>query len=73
MWNTFPGVLVSRPQFSMDPRDFPFYNNKLEVIDDKFTAVIHTSTSLVKESSALSRLIKSAAQSKFIAKVKKEI
>lgn len=69
MWNTFPGVLVSRPQFSMDPRDFPFYNNKLEVTDDKFTAVIHTSTSLVKESSALSRLIKSAAQSKFIAKI----
>ena len=69
MWNTFPGVLIARPQFSMDPKDLPFYNNKLEVTDDKFTAVIHTSTSIVKESSALSRLIKNAAQSKFIAKV----
>lgn len=69
MWNTFPGVLVARPQFSMDPKDFPFYNNKLEVTDDKFTAVIHTTTSIVKESSALSRLIKNAAQSKFIAKI----
>ena len=70
MWNTFPGVLVARPQFSMDPKDFPFYNNKLEVTDNKFTAVIYTTTSIVKESSALSRLIKNAAQSKFISKVK---
>lgn len=70
MWNTFPGVLVARPQFSMDPKDFPFYNNKLGVTEDKFTAVIHTTTSTVKESSALSRLIKNAAQSKFISKVK---
>lgn len=70
MWNTYPGVLVTRPQFSMDPKEFPFYNNKLEVTDDKFTAVIHTTTSIVKESSALSRLIKNTAQSKFIAKVK---
>lgn len=70
MWNTYPGVLVTRPQFSMDPKEFPFYNNKLEVTDDKFTAVIHTTTSIVKESSALSRLIKNTARSKFIAKVK---
>ena len=70
MWNTFPGVLAARPQFSMDPKDFPFYIRKLEVTDDKFTAVIHTTTSTVKESSALSRLIKNAAQSKFISKVK---
>lgn len=69
MWNTYPGVLVTRPQFSMDPKEFPFYNNKLEVTDDKFTAVIHTTTSIVKESSALSRLIKNTAQSKFIAKI----
>lgn len=70
MWNTFPGVLVARPQFSMDPKDFPFYNNKLGVTEDKFTAVIHTTTSTVKESLALSRLINNAAQSKFISKVK---
>ncbi|KAL9962988.1 hypothetical protein ACROYT_G032148 [Oculina patagonica] len=69
MWNTFPGALVTRPQYSMDPKDFPFYNIKLGIEDDKFTAVIHTTTTVVRESSALSRLIKNVGQSKFISKI----
>lgn len=69
LWNTFPGALVTRPQYSMDPEDFPFFHNKLGIVEEKFTAVIHTTTSVVKESSALSRLIKSVAQSRFISKI----
>lgn len=70
MWNTFPGALVSQPQYSMDPKDIPFYNIKLGVVEEKFTAVIYTTTSTVRDSSALVRLIKNVGQSKFISKVK---
>ena len=69
LWNTFPGALVMRPQYSMDPKDFPFFYSKLGIVEEKFTAVIYSTTSVLKDSSALSRLIKNVGKSKFIAKV----
>ena len=60
---------MARPQYSMDPKDFPFYNMKLGIAESKFTAVIHSTTSVIRESSPLCRLIKNVGQSKFIAKV----
>lgn len=53
----------------MDPNDFPFFYNKLGIVEEKFTAVIHSTTSVLKDSSALSRLIKNVGQSRFIAKI----
>ncbi|CAH3150733.1 unnamed protein product [Pocillopora meandrina] len=69
LWNTFPGALVMRPQYSMDPKDFPFFYSKLGIVEEKFTAVIYSTTSVLKDSSALSRLIKNVGKSKFIAKI----
>lgn len=69
VWNTIPGALVTSPQYSRDLKDFPFYDINFKIVGDKFTAVIHTMTSVVRESSALFRLIMKAGQSKFVSKV----
>ena len=61
---------MASPQYSKDPKDFPFYHINLKMVEDKFTAVIHSTTSVVRESSALFRLIKNVGQSKFVSKVK---
>ena len=70
VWNTFPGALLATPQYSRDPKDFPFYHINLKMEEEKFTAVIHTVMSVVRESSPLFRLIKNVGQSKFVSKVK---
>lgn len=70
MWNTFPGALVATPRYSRDPKDFPFYHISLKMVEEKFTAVIHTITSVVRESSSLFRLIKNVGRSKFVSKVR---
>lgn len=41
LWNTFPGALVMRPQYSMDPKDFPFFYSKLGIVEEKFTAGVN--------------------------------
>jgi len=41
----------------------------LKMVEDKFTAVIHSTASVVRESSALFRLIKNVGQSKFVSKI----
>lgn len=69
VWNTIPGALVTSPQYSRDLKDFPFYDINFKIVGDKFTAVIHTMTSVVRESSALFRLIMKAGQSKFVSKI----
>ena len=73
VWNTFPGALVTTPRYSKDPKDFPFYHIKLKTEQDQFTAVIHTTTSVVRESSSLFRLIRNVGQSKFVAKVNNHV
>ena len=71
VWNTIPGVLAASPRYSRNPKDFPFYHINLKMVEDKFTAVIHSTASVVRESSALFRLIKNVGQSKFVSKVNK--
>ena len=73
VWNTFPGALVTTPRYSKDPEDFPFYHIKLKTEQEQFTAVIHTTTSVVRESSSLFRLIRNVGQSKFVAKVNNKV
>lgn len=68
-WNSFPGALIASPLYSRDLKDFPFYHINFKTASDKFTAVIHTSTTVVRESTSLFRLIKNVGQSKFISKV----
>lgn len=60
-WNTHPGGLVTRPEFSTNLADFPFFHSPSERLSNQgFTAVIEingppASTSLIK-------LIKSLSQ-----------
>lgn len=70
VWNSFPGALVALPHYSRDPKDFPFYHINFETSSEKFTAVIHTTTTVVRDSTSLFRLIKSVGQSSFVSKVK---
>lgn len=69
VWNSFPGALVALPHYSRDPKDFPFYHINFETSSEKFTAVIHTTTTVVRDSTTLFRLIKSVGQSSFVSKV----
>lgn len=70
VWNSFPGALVALPHYSRDPKDFPFYHINFETSSEKFTAIIHTTTTVVRDSTSLFRLIKSVGQSSFVSKVK---
>ena len=70
VWNSFPGALVALPHYSRDPKDFPFYHINFETSSEKFTAVIHTTATVVRDSTSLFRLIKSVGQSSFVSKVK---
>ena len=70
-WNSHPGALVLSSHFSHSPPDFPFFTPNMGLTTSKFTAVIYATTSTVKESSPLSRLIKSTAQSQRVSKVNK--
>ncbi|KAK5639015.1 hypothetical protein RI129_011507 [Pyrocoelia pectoralis] len=67
VWNNSPGALLTLPQFSDSPLQFPF---TVEESLDQFTAVIYCQLgSLVVPSSPLYRLITSVARSKYIARI----
>ncbi|EDO33761.1 predicted protein [Nematostella vectensis] len=68
-WNNYPGALVTVKHYSQDLHDFPFFHIKLGLSSTRFTAVIHATSSGIKESSLLYKLISSVAGSKFASKI----
>jgi hypothetical protein len=70
VWNTFPGSLHISPSYSRNPVDYPFYYAVTgHEVPSKFTAVIYTTASYLRDTSPLYTLIQNVAKSPFVAKV----
>ncbi|KAK3730135.1 hypothetical protein QZH41_015853 [Actinostola sp. cb2023] len=69
IWNSHPGAIVTSPFYSRDLQDFPFYHVKQGMKKALFTAVIYATSTGIKESSLLYRLIQQVAESKSAAKI----
>lgn len=60
-WNTHPGGLVTRPEFSTSLANFPFFHNPSDRLSNQgFTAVVEVTDS--PASTSLIKLIKSISQ-----------
>lgn len=70
VWNTFPGSLHISPSYSRNPVDYPFYYSVTgHEVPSKFTAVIYTTASYLRDTSPLYTLIQNVAKSPFVAKI----
>lgn len=67
VWNNSPGALVTLPEFSDLPYEFPFHLNSST---ERFTAVIYCQLGLpVTPISTLYKLINNVARSKYVTRV----
>ena len=70
IWNTFPGSLHISQSYSRNLEDYPFYYTITgHHVPSKFTAVIYSTSSYLRETSPLYTLIQNVAKSSFLEKV----